>query len=516
MSAQTSIGSTENGDTSFTPSHLVRFGELGFSGFDPLENFNLTLDDFYGVLKERVGSLADNELVQLGTIAIPADIGESYPRFSLNNLVTIGDITVEQNPDSDYSVAYDTSLFKEYKEFVSTLARMIEKRILSASENAEIDRLTTKMNNELKQAEIYEKRRRTAWKLYAYNNNILEGDNLAFRDYISSHPLTSLINSLYDSGKQDVALINLIRLREYDSAEDKEVIDTWGRLTDGTSTIKLPIFEDSRYSEEERKKFSLSYFSSLGDSPSDLFDVRPVIAPTVTLDSLLKDTIGSVVYEFSKIRTKTINIVEEWNAKTSGSGNTGFLIRKPYSFSFNASGSTTVNEDFSSVLKIGFGVDMIQSVAFTRPWFKRGLFKHPKVISNIKQFDRFFGPKGSLVFTTSRAILARGFFVSFEKSESFKYDYKSALTMGGESTGSVKLLGVKFGGASASGSTTRTDTRQTFEQDGSKLTLRDGDNIRLMGFVVSYNAPTTAHFKRRREAVAEIENSIKNFMMPET
>jgi hypothetical protein len=496
--------STTQSQESADSSALVRFGELGLSDYDPLQNFKLTLNQFYGIIKEQIGTVSDKELIQLGTIALPVDIGANYPWFSYFNLVKLGDYTVQQNPHADYTFSQDTSLFKEYFYFVSKLASLIELRKLTAQENAEIRSLETRIANNGILLDTYQEKRFDSWKLFCKYNNVSSGDQTAFATFITSHYTTAQINDLYGQINQDIAAIRLIRLREYDSAEDKEVIDTWSILAGSSAQIKLPFQEDRLYGEDA-KNFNLSYFAKLGVQPDSLFILKPVIGPGVSTETVVKSTQGSLDVEISKNSTASVDIVSEWNGKVSKSGSSGFIIQKPYSFSFSASGQTEVKTDFEKIIKIGFGVDYVQAVDFTRPWYNPKLYRHPKVLANFEAFSRFLGPQGSLLFTPSRVILARGFRISFQKSENFTYDYKSALKGDAQSSGGIKVFGVSFGGGNASGSGSRTETRQNVEQEGAKLTLKDGDNVRLLGFYVSYNRPQLPEDRFFEQFAADFE-----------
>ena len=465
-----------------------RFGELGLNEFDPLQNFELTLDKFYGVVKESIGTVAPNELVQLGTIALPVDLGDKYPWFSFFNLVKLGNYLVQQTPHADYTATIDSSLFREYSYFVSQLARTIELRVLSDSENQQIKLLETKIENCAELIDAYQEKRWKAWLDYCKFNNVSSGDTTIWVEFRNGHYTSNKIQDLSEQQDEALAQTELIRNRQYENEEDKEVMDTWKLLNNGAATLKLPRVEDKLYAPEDQK-FNLTYFSLLGDAPSDIFELMPVISPGVTTGTVLTSTSGSLSVEYSKSSKSKTDIVTEWNTKVSGSGSGGFFVQKPYSFSFSEDSKTTVKSDFAKVVKIGFGVDYIQAVDFRRPWFNPGLFRHSKVIQNFDSFSRYLGPRGSLLFTPSRVILARGFQISFEKSENFTYDYTSAIKSDASGSASVKVLGVSFGGGGGSDSSKRTETNQLVEQQGVKLTLKDGANIRLLGYFVTYNRP---------------------------
>ena len=62
---------------------------------DALADFKLTLDHFYGIVKQQVGNLQADQYIQLQATAVPLDVSEKYPWFSRSNLNGFFDVRVE-------------------------------------------------------------------------------------------------------------------------------------------------------------------------------------------------------------------------------------------------------------------------------------------------------------------------------------------------------------------------------------------------------------------------------------
>ncbi len=469
---------------------------------DPLSAFGLTIGEFYGLVKSNIGELSSNQYLQLGVIAKPLDVAANYPWFSLRNLIRTLDLTLEPAVVSNVSLREDIELFREYSSFCLVLSRIValSRRDLTEEEKERLTSLDKEAEELSELISILEVRRKKAWHNYCDSNDISYGDISAKATWSQSYYGTAKINLSYERTRMIVAETREIKLREYPDPRDQEVIDAWAAVSEVAATWKLPNFEDSLYGKES-ERFSIPFFASQPRTKDVQYDDVPNLVPDVSLSKILEMDMGSIRVKIEKLESSNSNIITDWKASGEVSGDAGLpiFVKKPCKVTAKVDDHTEITNDFKHTKSIEFGAKAIFSVGYRASWFNPGILKHPKIAENIEQFERFLGPKGTLLFTPVRVVLARGISIKFTSTQNWKYDYVNNFSRSESGSASASFFGVNFGKSSGSESTSDKTKLQHIRNEGVELEFGDGDNIRVIGYIVSHNKAE----ERRLEMISD-------------
>jgi hypothetical protein len=150
-----------------------------------------------------------------------------------------------------------------------------------------------------------------------------------------------------------------------------------------------------------------------------------------------------------------------------------------------AQNSQAISDDFKTVTSVTVGADSVMAIPMIEDWYIPDILNNSRIVENQELFSRFIGPKGSILYKPAMMIVARGFKVSFKKSDEWKFEYENHFKSSTTGSGSFKVLGINFGKASHSGGYNKDIKEQKIERRGHELDLYDGDNIRLLGYIVT-------------------------------
>ena len=443
---------------------------------DVLKDWNLSADNFYSIVAGQTGSLSSKGRFQLQAAAIPVDVdGEKYRWFSKGNLSRMCDSALEPVGVSDSKIGgieFGAKLSSEYKAFVEAAMSLVEMRELSEKEQERIDRLQTEVDNLSDRIDVLQTRVLERWRKYCESLMKDAGDVGAFAHWYQGQPIATELKSLHERARLRMASVQAIRARDYENPDHREIADTYKELISPASTMRYPMFADNEYPEEERKKFSPSYFAGLSSNESNLFRDLYLFAPEVTLEFICESGFGSFSSKVTKESVSSEKIESDWGV--SGSASYGVFKVKS-----SLSGDEKISEDFSSLKTITVSAKSLMAVPIgAGKWFNKGLFKNNLIRENAGFFDRWLGEKGSLRIVPTHIVLCRGFSVVFESSQKWTYDYERDFKAGG--SGKATFFGINFGGG---GDYHKHIERQKVESNGHLLTFSDGDsNVRFLGF----------------------------------
>jgi hypothetical protein len=443
---------------------------------DAMADFGLTLDHFYGIVKGQIGNLDTDQYVQLQATATTFDVSTSYPWFSYGNVNRFFDVRLDPKPVAEnVTLMSNARLSSEYTLFMADLLSLVEYRELDGPTLKRIDQLTTRIANNGSRVNALLQRRMDDWLVYAAGSMVERGDLVAFTHWAQGHHTTREINELIDQQSRDQALISALRLRRYTDPSHQAVVDAYAAATGPAARMRYPRYEDKEYGEEA-KKFNVIYFASLADNESSLFANRQLMTPGASLETIAAGALGAFSSTVSKGSSANSSITTDWSAKGSG----GF---GPFRFSANVSSHQRIKEDFSRTQSITVGAKSLQAVPIdATSWFDPSMFTHPLVMANRRLFERYLGPKGSLLYYPSQLIFARGFNLKFTSSQSWQYDYRSDFSASGSAK--AKIFGVRWGGG---GKYSESKHEQKVETRGHDLVLDDQNNLRLLGYVATKN-----------------------------
>src|SRR4051812_13609540 len=100
---------------------------------------NTSLDNYYDLLKAKIGGLQAEEFLQLKLVADPVDISdEKYRYWSWYNLLTRSDLAIEPNPISGTILTSADRLTTVYGRFLQRLRKYVVKTELSSEDQAKL------------------------------------------------------------------------------------------------------------------------------------------------------------------------------------------------------------------------------------------------------------------------------------------------------------------------------------------------------------------------------------------
>lgn len=455
---------------------------------DAAEDFGLTLNQFYSIVKQQIGNIQSQQYIQLQATALPFDVDLEYKWFSYGNINRFFDIRLDPAPIADtITLLGGAKLSAEYLIFIADILALVEMKELDKETLSKIDELSTKvLNNGSRIGGLLDKRA-LDWAQYAQASMVERGSSASFNHWIQGHWATREINDLQKEQARDQALVSALRLKKYADPSHQAVVDAYEAATSSASRMRYPRFPDKEYVEDVAK-FGPVFFAALADNDSNLFSNRQLMTPGSSLSDITTSNLGGFSDIITRQSVANSTITTDWSAKASaGYG--------PFSFTADVNSHTQIKDDFSHLQSITVGATSLQAVAIdASSWFNPSMFSHPLVLSNKALFDRYFGEKGSLLYYPTNIIIARGMNLKFSSTQDWQYDYESSFSAGGNA--SAKVFGIKFGGG---GKYSQAKKEQKVEKRGNELTLSDGENIRILGYIATKNTAFSDSIKSEAE-----------------
>jgi hypothetical protein len=441
-----------------------------------LADFDLTLNQFYGLVRKNADNLSAGTRLQLQATAIPFDVSNDYPFYSLGNIAGLADMTISPVPVSDLLLTNPLArLSREYYAFLTQLLALIEVKALDAATLATIDKYTTANENMQSHINNLYLKLRTDWSVYADATMTSPGDTVAYVHWLQGRPGMTEIHEVEQEMQRNQAFVEGLRIRKYNDVADQMVVDAYAKFCSPGSRMRYPRFDDRLY-KEEQANFTPLYFARLADSESSQFVNLQISRVRSTLSDITSSPLNALDDKITSMSVADSTVTTDWNA--SGGGGWG-----PFSFKTSVTNHQVVEDDFKGTQSIQVKTKSLLALQIDlSAWFDPSLFAHPLLAPNRRVFERFLGIRGSLRYLPTHIIVARGFRVEFHSTQEWKHDYKSDMSGGG--SGSARIFGFGFGGG---GGRSKSVHEQTIETREHALILDDGDNIRLLGYGVTEN-----------------------------
>lgn len=441
-----------------------------------LENWTLSVDHFYSLLKANLGTISDNGKYQLQMTAIPLDVNDTeYPWFSRGLINSAFDVALEPNPVSEAmagGLEVGTKLSEEYGAFLETAISLVEETELPEAIVLRIARIKTDIEN-LDEEEIRLMTRLSEkWKIYCELRMLDSGDVAAYLHWKAGQSdSTDLIEIRKTKNRKAATKWALRSSHEYENADHKALIDAYHKYISPPATIRYPRFEDTEY-PVEKSKFSIKYFANLDSHDSELFVNKYMMTPEVALNTIASSTFGNFSSKINKESIASENITTDW----SYSGSVGY---GPFKAKHSISSKEEIEEEFKSTTEMKVSVESLIAIPYlANTWFSPSVFKNPLIRQNSGLFERWLGKEGSLRVIPTHLVVCRGFKLTFINKQKWKYDYEKDFKSGGGASASV--FGIKFG---ARGKYHKHVERQKVETREHELIFDDGvDNVRVLGF----------------------------------
>ncbi|MQA22844.1 hypothetical protein [Rugamonas rivuli] len=443
---------------------------------------NISLNNYYDLLKEQVGSLKSEERLQLKLVADTIDLSEEkkasqggYEWFSYYNLLNRSDKGIQPVPVAGEIQVSLAQLSSVYGSFLRKLRSYAVMKVLSDQEQNRVKEIDLQIDTIKDDALNLYLLDREKWARVAPAMGYSVGDNDAYVQWSGQYGHIRMIE------KKNSEIRNLqfeqqtILAKQYPDADDQDIVAADTDYHNPLMRLRYPVWPDYKYKNGD--EFSPSYLAMLPLGSTALFDDRYVATFDKTLTTIKGAGSGNFIGEFSKTTSESSSITTDW----SGSGSGGYAFIR---VSASVSDHTKIQSDFSKATTIKLGADSATRINIAFPsWFNPTLFEHRHVKENPHEFEEFFGKQGSLLFYPTALIVIRGFSVEFSSSQDWSYDYEHRFSASGG--GGFSAFGIPFGASADYSSSVK-----EHQVDQSKTSLKfkdDKDTIRFVGYAVKKN-----------------------------
>lgn len=440
------------------------------------DGLNITLDNYYDLLKSQVGGLGADEYLQLKLVADPVDIDdERYRFFSHYQLLSRSDLAIEPKPVSGTIMTSSEQLHRVYGRFIQRLRSYVVRRELDEEDQEKIADLDQEMDRNRTRRMQLEIQERINWNQWCDAMGTDRGDRSAYLQWSVRYGNSAQIEVLFREFKQYLFDKRTILDKQYRDPDDREVIDAEFEYESSEMRIRYPISPDYLYDNYE--DWTLNYLASLPEGSSGLFDDRRALTWNVALDRMKTIVAGNFDASWDRTTSNSSSITTDWSASASVSY--GVLKAKA-----SASEHRSIQEEFKRTTKITLSAKSAFKTQIIYPgWFRPAMFTHKRVRDNLRDFEDLFGPEGSLRYYPTHLILVRGFSVGFDSAQAWSYDYERKFNASGG--GGFSVFGIKFGSSADYGSHVE---KHKVDKQNTKLSLSDGQStLRFVGYVVKEN-----------------------------
>lgn len=440
---------------------------------------NLTLDNYYDLVKAKVGNLGADEYLQLKISCDAIDISDQvneggYKFFSYYNLLQRADLTIDNGPISGELLTNVAKLSDVYGEFLDTLLTLVKFKPLTQAQQDEIEKINLAIGaNKDKAMQLLAKEQKD-WADYCKIKGVNPADVLHYEQWTIKFGQSREINDLFnDNDKKRIKKKKILDSILEDPA-DQTIIDAVSDFESPSFYLRYPVFPDYEYLPTV---LSLPYLKQLPSGSSSLFDDRRAIGIDKTLNFVKTSNDGRFSATLDNTTNESNTIETSWSASTS--------VRKfIFSVKIDASETTKIQEEFNNVTGLTLKSESTITIGINYgAWFKPSLFSHPKILQSPTLFQKFFGKNGTLRYYATKFVVIRGFSTIFKNTNDWTYDYERNFSVGGGS--GFSIFGLNFG---LSGNYSQHIKNHKFIKNGTDLTITDDpETVRFIGYVVRKN-----------------------------
>lgn len=446
------------------------------------EGLEISLNNFYDLLKTQAGSLNADEFLQLKLVADVVDISEAkkpqdkgYEWYSYLNLINRADVEIEPQPLSGTAMVGVARITNIYGKFLNTLSRFVILKELSPEDQkrkadleGEIDSVTTQLNT-LGELDY------TNWKRYCELRGVNPGDTGRYGLWSDNFGHGLKIRELLTIRTQKNFEVIQIIDRKYSDADDQEIVDALVEFRKPSMQLCFPTVEDYRYLPTE-----ISLQSLAGIYPpvsSGLYQARYFYKWGLGLNTIKTGVAGAIDFNFNRTTKDSSSITTDWSA----SGSVPFFF---VNVKANVAEHKEISEEFKKTTeltikaKAAFRVNVEYGA-----WFNANLFRSKYIKKHPELFVEFFGKSGSLLYYPMGLILIRGFSAEFKSTQAWTYNYKRSYSA--SAGGGFSVFGINFGGSQ---SYSENMSEHKIDQTGTSLKIGDDDaTLRFVGYAVKKN-----------------------------
>jgi hypothetical protein len=451
---------------------------------DPLGNWKASFNTFYEFVKGSAGRPGADQYIQLTAAALPLHQNPENKWYSRYNFLIKSDHLLDTDPVTRDFTVNERQFSDEFGRFLDRLEDFVDIQELPPDIVQKIAAANIRIQNIDEEVERLLDLHDARWIRYCRNTGTNPADRTMYAQWSMTYGNYDKIDKLLKEKFSLLGQISKYRSKVYSDPDHKEAHELYTQFNSITSRLRFPRFPDKEY--PDGANFSPPYLANIPPGSTALFDDRHLVLQDLDVADMLTLSTGA----FNQTLTSTSSATESMERDWGAGGNVSYGWIK---VSANVSEHTAIREDFSKTTSMTVGVKSLLRVKVqTSPWFKAGVFNNGLVKKNLKQFQRFFGPKGTLLYYPIEMIVARGFYVKFTASQNWQYDYERQFSAGGSC--GLSLWGIGFG---ANANYSERQEQHRVEKRGQELTFDDGEkNLRIVGFYVQKVDPLAKAFQK--------------------
>lgn len=460
---------------------------------DPLANWKASFNTFYQLVKGTVGAPGNSQYIQLTASAVPLYQNADNKWYSRYNFLVKSDHLLDDDPVTRDFTVNEREFSEEFGRFLDKLETFVDIQALPPDIVQKIADCNIRIQNIDGEIDRRQDAHYARWIRYCAATGTSPGDRTSYAQWSMTYGHYDEIDKLLKDKFGLLGQIAAYRDRQYSDPDQKEAHQLYTQFNSIGSRLRYPRFPDKEYADGNN--FSPAYLANLPPGTTALFDDHHLVLQDLPVEDMLGLSTGAFTQQLTSSSQATESMERDWS--TSGSASYGW-----FKVSASASEHTAIQEDFRKTTGMTVGAKSLLRVKIqTAPWFKAGIFNNGIVKRNIRQFQRFFGPQGTLRYYPIEMIVARGFNVKFTAAQAWTYDYERQFKAGGSC--GLNVWGVNFG---ANGNYSERQEQHKVEKRGQELIFDDGEkNLRIVGYYVQKTPLAQAFDEELANYLADVE-----------
>lgn len=466
------------------------------ASYDASGDVGLTVEHFYSLLSKSIG-LDDANRLQLATPAIWMPLSKTnkwYSQGLINNYLDrqiargmVGAVNLSVQP---------ARLSSAYLGLISLLKKQVAFVKLDPALRRSVEALETESANLGELIASLEKEIEAKWISYAKVQGMAEDDYLAKRHWLANEADNRTLRDRRLRRNEIVAEISGLLSQNLSDPADREIINAWLAATSPAAKLAYPAAPDSTFTDAEEARFSLAYLAGLvSDGSSGAFRVY-YQCNNIDIEQFVDSSFGAFSDSIRNVDIQNSSFEKSW----SGGLGVGYGV---FSLDAGTSGSEKFKDDMKHVTDVKMSCKFaIALESDFSMWLNQDMLKHRKISEDFPAFESYLGKDGGLRFLPRYAVFVKGLSIEISTDQDLQYEYKKHIEVAGSA--GVSFFGIRFGGSAG-----YTEDRKTqrVTQDARTVTFSDGDNIRLVGYVVN------EVFGPERDYLERVEAKQKEFYL---
>jgi hypothetical protein len=244
---------------------------------------NITLDNYYDLLKLSVGGLQADEYLQLKLVADPVDFNDDdankggYRWWSYYNFLNRADLVLVTNVVNDSISVSAAKLSRVYGQFLDKLITYVSIINLPPGDQKTLADIAVSLKSLQDNNEALSDDDDARWTKFAKKKGYSTGDQARYAQWAENNGNWETINSNIDQMNNYRLQRKIILDRQFPDKEDRDIKDASKNYDNMFMQLGYPVWPDYLYTDG--MQFSVNYLSTFAGTSNALFDSRRTISP---------------------------------------------------------------------------------------------------------------------------------------------------------------------------------------------------------------------------------------------